>query len=38
MTNSTIRSLNGTPLQVRYGNEVRKRELAKGDSFTWDGT
>ncbi len=38
LTNSTIRSLNGTPLQVRYGNEVRKRELAKGDSFTWDGT
>ncbi|TWU51846.1 hypothetical protein Poly59_34410 [Rubripirellula reticaptiva] len=38
LTNATIRSLGGTPLQVRYGNEVRKQDLAAGESFTWDGS
>ncbi|WP_442506799.1 glycosyl hydrolase family 95 catalytic domain-containing protein [Novipirellula sp. SH528] len=37
LTNATIRSLNGKPLQVRYGSEGRTPKLAKGDTFSWDG-
>ncbi|TWU46176.1 hypothetical protein Poly51_55710 [Rubripirellula tenax] len=38
LTEATIRSLSGIPLQVRYGNEVRKQDLAEGDRFTWNGS
>ncbi|MCM2369369.1 glycoside hydrolase family 95 protein [Aporhodopirellula aestuarii] len=37
LTNATIRSLNGTPLAVRYGDNTQTSRPAKGESFTWDG-
>ena len=36
LSQATIRSLNGSPLQVRYADEVRKSDIAKGDTYTWD--
>ena len=42
LTEVTIRPINenatnGNVLDVRYRTETRKTNLAKGDSFTWDG-
>lgn len=31
------RSLNNSPLALRYGNETRETNLTEGESFTWNG-
>jgi len=37
LTEATIKSLHGKPLNLRYGKTVVDKELAKGESLTWDG-
>jgi alpha-L-fucosidase 2 len=37
LTAATVRSLNGSPLRLRYAGTVKEVNLAKGESLTWDG-
>jgi len=37
LVSATIRSLNGEPCRLRYGNAVRELTLRKGGTFEWDG-
>ena len=35
LTKATIRSLNGNPLKLRYGNSTANKTLLKGSQITW---
>ncbi len=37
LTGAKIQSINGNPLNVRYGDQTFSRNLAKGDTFSWNG-
>ena len=37
LTKAIIRSLNGNPTRVRYGEQTRDVTIGKGKSFSWDG-
>lgn len=37
LTEATIRSLNGEPIKLRYGNQNLTKTITKGESFVWNG-
>lgn len=37
LTEASVTSLQGNPLKLRYGKTVADKELAKGESLTWNG-
>lgn len=37
LTQAALRSLNGGPAQLRYGEATREVKLSKGETFRWDG-
>lgn len=37
LVKTTVKSLLGNPLKLRYGNTVVEKELRKGETFIWDG-
>jgi alpha-L-fucosidase 2 len=37
LTESTVHSLHGNPLKLRYGTKIIEKALTKGESFIWNG-